>query len=181
MNKYTQYRKSDGSLMPGIVSSSYIPRDNDTFGHLEGEFDHLSQRVDLDKLVGQKEAHTEAHKQRVGLAWAAHDANSALDKTPFCEPRQPAFMPTSDVLVDWQAPQPSRNHEWSADTKRWQLNAAAQKRNADQAAARARISELERDVQPGLLRAVALGQDGAKERLVALDAEIAELRKAANG
>jgi hypothetical protein len=80
-------------------------------------------------------------------------------------------------LVDWQPPQPSTEHEWNDNAKRWHLSAAAQKRNADRAATRARIAELERDVQPGLLRAVALDQDGAKERLAALDAEIACLRE----
>jgi hypothetical protein len=178
MNKYTQYRKSDGSIVPGIVSSSCVPRDNDTFGHLEGEFDHMSQRVDLDKIEGQKAAHSDAHKVRVGSLWAAHDAQSD-GMTTWHEPPPPRFMPTVDVVVDWQPPQPSPEHEWHAGTRRWQLSVATQKRNADRRTAQVRISELERDVQLGLLRGLALGEPGAKEKLQALDSEIASLRSVA--
>jgi hypothetical protein len=80
-------------------------------------------------------------------------------------------------IVDFVPPQPSPDHEWDETTRRWVLNAAAADRNARRTAALARIAELEHSVQPGLLRAVALGQEGAKEKLAALDAEIAKLRE----
>ena len=57
------------------------------------------------------------------------------------------------------------------------MSAAARQRQETRTAALWRIAEIERDVQPGLLRAMALGQEGAKERLHALDAEIAGLMK----
>jgi hypothetical protein len=47
---------------------------------IEGEFDHLSQRVDVE----------------------------------------------TGKVVDYQPPQPSPDHEWNADAKRWQLTAPAQ-------------------------------------------------------
>jgi hypothetical protein len=81
-------------------------------------------------------------------------------------------------LVDYQPPQPSTDHEWNAETKRWQLNAAAQGKIDAHADALGRIAALEAQ---GIrsMRELALGQPGAQDRLAAIDAQIAGLRTAA--
>jgi hypothetical protein len=143
-------------------------------GSVEGKHDHLARRVDLGKMNAEHEAHSASHRARVDTMRT--DFVPLGTNSEFTEPPEPLFLPTSGVVVDYQPPAPSPDHEWSIETKRWKLSAVAQQRKADQATARARIAELERDVQPQLLRAVALGQDGAKEKLAALDSEIARLR-----
>jgi hypothetical protein len=75
------------------------------------------------------------------------------------------------ALVDYQPPQPTANHEWNADTKRWQLSAAAAARRS----ARGRIHALESG-QARAVREAALGQPGAADRLRAIDAQIEKLR-----
>jgi hypothetical protein len=81
------------------------------------------------------------------------------------------------TIVDYQPPQPSPDHEWNADTKRWQLTAQAQDKINRRKAALARIAQLE----SGSLRTIReaqLGMAGAEDRLKELDAEIAVLRSA---
>lgn len=80
------------------------------------------------------------------------------------------------LVEDWQPPAPSPDHEWDVARQRWKLNVAASLKLHRSLEATAQIQHLENDVQPRILREVALGRDGAKERLASLDAEIEQLR-----
>jgi hypothetical protein len=78
-------------------------------------------------------------------------------------------------VVDYQPPQPSADHEWNADTKRWQLTAAAQDViNAD-AIARAQLEAIDRQ-SIRALREAALGKPEAVALLATLDAQATPLR-----
>lgn len=79
------------------------------------------------------------------------------------------------ALIDWQPPQPSSDHEWNAEMRRWVLTAAAADRHRRRIEALARIEQLERS-QHRAIREAALGQAGAGDRLKAIDQEIAQLR-----
>lgn len=80
-------------------------------------------------------------------------------------------------IIDHQPQQPSGEHEWNPETKRWQLNAKAHERIARSHSARARIAHLETNVQPRAVREVALNKPDATKRLQDIDDEIAGLRK----
>lgn len=97
---------------------------------IEGRFDHLSQRVDLD----------------------------------------------SGEVVDYIPPQPSDDHEWNNETKRWVLSAKAQLAVSKDRQARAEIERLEQQSMRSI-REQALGDESAKARIEAIDAQIVELRK----
>lgn len=79
------------------------------------------------------------------------------------------------AVVDWRPPQPSPAHEWDGSTKRWVLSPAERARQLKRASALAQIAALE---SKGLRaqRELALGYDGAKQRLQAIDDQIAALR-----
>lgn len=83
----------------------------------------------------------------------------------------------SGAIIDYQPPPPSIDHDWNADTKRWQLSAAAQAKLDAHGHATACIAQLEA-AQHRAIREAALGQAGAVARLQAIDAEIASLRPA---
>lgn len=181
MKHYRYYDELTGLFYPALIKAT-DPRDAQAgipAGHhiIEGAFDHLSQKVDVGKASAEKEAHKAANRdivesRREKFASLNHGA------IVFIEPPEPFFMPTPDVVVDYQPPQPSPEHEWNAEARRWVLSATAGQRQEARVAALARIEHLEREVQPSLLRAVALGQEGAREKLSALDAEVAQLRTA---
>lgn len=78
-------------------------------------------------------------------------------------------------VVDYQAPQPSPDHEWNDESRRWELIATARERADRHRDAVARIEQLERS-QPRALREAALGIKDGKERLQAIDDEIARSR-----
>jgi hypothetical protein len=79
--------------------------------------------------------------------------------------------------VDWQPPQPSADHVWNADTKRWQLHQAVQDKLVRRQAAVGRIAALEA-LQARPLRELARDPSSAeaRKRLAAIEAEIAALR-----
>lgn len=79
-------------------------------------------------------------------------------------------------VVDYQPPAPSADHVWDGTKKRWLLNEAAANKAAASDAARRAIAQLEAS-QHRPLREFALGVPGAKERLQALDEQIAAHRK----
>lgn len=82
---------------------------------------------------------------------------------------------STGAVVDYKPPQPSTDHEWNADAKRWQLKAEVVQRNAQRAAALAQIVALE----AGQLRAVRealCGDVAAVQRLRTIDAAITKLR-----
>jgi len=132
MKTYSFYHRGTG-----ILHSSKLMTTVDSSAHLEahtpldhvvidGELDHLSQRVDLS------------------------------GDTP--------------RIVDYQPPQPSSEHEWNAQTKRWQLSAGASARETRRAENERRIAEL-RTSQHDHVRRFILGRGGSEE-LRAIDAEI---------
>jgi hypothetical protein len=77
-------------------------------------------------------------------------------------------------VIDYQPPAPSADHEWNADTKRWQLTAAAADKISRSNAARARIAQLEA-AQHRHVREHCLGVAGAAAELKKIDAEISSL------
>jgi hypothetical protein len=83
---------------------------------------------------------------------------------------------TTGAVVDYQPPQPSADHEWSASMKRWQLTAAAQAKAAAAEATRARHAELISQQHDDVRRAV-LGDAAAKARLQAIEVEITGLQR----
>lgn len=119
MKTWSFYKTEDGSFTGVHFSStneSYLP-DNTQPGcsAIEGIYDHLSQRIDVTVL---------------------HEI-SKLDSSK--EAERIANLRTA-LVVDYMPTQPSDDHEWNADTKRWQVKpdiVAKQQRN-DQA-----LSELQ--------------------------------------
>jgi hypothetical protein len=83
---------------------------------------------------------------------------------------------TLHKVIEYQPPAPSADHEWNAETKRWQLSAAVMARQQGRTDALAAIAVLEAQcIRP--MRELALGFPGAQERVAAIDSQIAELRK----
>lgn len=82
---------------------------------------------------------------------------------------------TSAHIIDYQPPQPSADHEWNVEAKRWRLSAAAQTEANEKAAARARHAHLVANQHDDIRRAV-LGDKDAMRRLVAIEDEIANLK-----
>jgi hypothetical protein len=78
-------------------------------------------------------------------------------------------------ILDYQPPSPSTDHEWNAESKRWQLSAAATDRAQRRTAAAARIAALEVS-QHRLVREVLLGRVSGLAKLQLLDDEISSLR-----
>jgi hypothetical protein len=81
---------------------------------------------------------------------------------------------TAEHVVDYQPPQPSADHEWSATLKRWQLTAAAQAKATAAEATRARHAELISQQHDDVRRAV-LGDAAAVGRLKAIEDAIMRL------
>ncbi len=81
----------------------------------------------------------------------------------------------SGQVIDYQPPAPSADHEWNVTTKRWQLKPEIVAKQAARAQALRSIASLEAS-QARTLREFALGVDGAKDRLHAIDQQIAGLR-----
>jgi hypothetical protein len=138
---------------------------NTPSGHasIEGEHDHLSRRIDIERFHRDREAALEAHR--------AHrpEVDPAFE-----------FRATAAHVIDWQPEQPSADHEWNTDTRRWQLSATASGRIARRQSALGRIRELERQqARPMRELAIDAGNAEARKRLEAIEAEIASLRGAA--
>lgn len=86
----------------------------------------------------------------------------------------------SGAVVDWQPPQPSPDHQWDQQSRRWQLSASAQERQAARAEALERIAALEaaqhRAVRELLLELAS--EHPGLNRLQEIDTQIAQLREA---
>lgn len=78
------------------------------------------------------------------------------------------------VVVDYQPPKPSDNHEWNGESRRWEMNAAAKARETERREAWAEIRRLQ-DSQHDLVRGFLLGR-GGEDGLKEIDAKIAVLR-----
>jgi hypothetical protein len=85
--------------------------------------------------------------------------------------------PATKQAEGWQPPQPSPEHEWNEDTKRWRLNEAAVAKHEARAKALEQIAALEAS-QARPMRELALDSANApaRERLSEIEAQIARLR-----
>jgi len=112
---------------------------------------------------------------------AGHKEAAAANCPPGHKPIEGHFDPLSqrvDVatgqVIDYQPEQPSNDHEWDAQVKRWRLNpemaAAAEARRTTLA----KIRELEAGQARAVREAVLTGDP---TRLAAIEAQIAELRR----
>ncbi|MBX5462033.1 MAG: hypothetical protein IRZ28_13210 [Steroidobacteraceae bacterium] len=125
-----------GAISPRRVTSSdpEVIRFNTPAGcvAIEGVFDPLSQRVDLE----------------------------------------------TKQVVDWQPPQPSADHEWNSETRRWVKRVEVIASEVKRAQARAQIEALEvKQMRPLRELLVDPNDTGARARLQSIDAEIAALRR----
>lgn len=153
MRHVTFYHKDTGLLnaLTVLVSDDKLldlntPVDHVPIDHPEGGLiDHLSQRVDLERVKAERESHAESKP----------------------------FRPSLDVLVDHRPPQPSPDHEWNATARRWTLSAAAQEHLKAARAKATRLAQLIEQQHP-LTRRLAInpGDDSARQALAAIDAEI---------
>lgn len=75
-------------------------------------------------------------------------------------------------------PAPSADHEWSPEARRWLRSAAAVAADQRRLTARERLTYLNTELQPALMRRVMLDNDAvAREQLRLVDEEIARLRE----
>lgn len=131
--------------------------------------------------------------------WSFHHKDTGLfngstyscdnDKTPIAANTPPDHIAVAGVydhlsqrvdlatgkVVDYQPPQPSPDHEWNAETRRWQLTAAAAAKGIAAETARAKIKQLEAS-QHRAVREALLGDQAALKRLASIDFEIKTLR-----
>lgn len=187
MKRYHFYHEETGVIAGGALVLNQPDGHEETAqknappGHapIEGVFDHLAQRVDVDKLAADDSDAATAWAARRDERKTAHllrtQADPSAVKPAFADPPPPRLRPTAAHIVDYQPPQPSTDHEWNKDVRRWQLTKAASIRQNEQASARAMIAKCETAaLRPQ--RELALGIDGAKDRLQAIDNEIAQWR-----
>jgi hypothetical protein len=142
-------------------------------GTVEGVHDHLSKRVDLDKVAAARKKILDAHAATV--ATMRKNFVPAMKDDVFHEPAALEVTAGPQHVVDYQPPQPGADYTWNGTTRRWVLSAAAQASATTAAAAKARIAQL-RDQQHDLLPSVVLGDAAAKEQLQALETEIKALQ-----
>ena len=79
-------------------------------------------------------------------------------------------------LEDYVPPAPDEHHAWNEEQKRWVLKPAVQEARAKRVQALTQIAQLEAR-QPRALREMALGHEGATQRLQAIEDQIASLRQ----
>ena len=82
---------------------------------------------------------------------------------------------TTGTVINYQPPQPSPDHEWNAETKRWRLTPAAAAKCAAAELARAQIKQLEAS-QHRAVREATLGDPSAVKRLMEIEDKIKALR-----
>lgn len=164
MRNVTYYHKDTGALhrLSTLASddlaialntpADHVPIDHPPSGSY---LDWQSQRVNLELVRAEHEAHVQAH------------AESAAP---------PEYRPSIAVVEDWQPPPPSPEHEWNSAAKRWQLGAKAREAAEVARAGTARRAEIIAEQQP-LLRRLALNPDDAAARsaLADLHAEASRL------
>jgi hypothetical protein len=180
MRRFHFYQADTGVLHQNCVSinapnAEKAAAGNCPPGHeiIEGNFDYLSQRVDVAAVAADHATQLSPHASRVAEMRAA--LVPSMPGGIFREPAPAPIIATAAHIVDYQPPAPSAEHEWNATTKRWQLNAAATAKAQARTAALATIATL--DMQSiRATRELALGVPGALERVAAIDAQIATLR-----
>ncbi len=158
---------------------------------LEGLFDHLSQRVDLTAVARIDEQRQKIKESMQALAkdhpHAAFDG-CRCETAQACEASRKthkdlraqlaSLQDAGSIVVDYQPPAPSADHEWNAETKRWEISAAVQERQQRRQGALQSIAALEaRQLRPvrELLRNPS--DIAARARLDSIEEQIAALRE----
>jgi hypothetical protein len=96
--------------------------------------------VDAAKAAADLQAHLDAHAAAVATAREQFTPGIASDA--FREPPAPQFLANAAHVIEYQSPQPSSDHEWHAESKRWRLSDAAQANAVARAASQRRIGQL---------------------------------------
>jgi hypothetical protein len=125
--------------------------------HIEGDYDHLSQRVDVERLAREDSD-----------ALTAWDGKGERPKPP---------VATAAHVIDHQPAQPSTDHEWDSATKRWVLTAAVRNAQQGKRDAAAEIQALRHESQDHMIT-LALDPDdkAARQALTNIRARIAVLK-----
>lgn len=154
IRKWHFYNATSGLFSPSCFSAqseAHVSLNTpDGFIAIEGDFDCLSQRVDISKRdVIVSEGHADVDKA------------------------------TLMAVTDYQPPQPSSDHEWDVTTKRWILNAERKSLLDADALARAQLKELDaKQIRyvTEKLAGIPIDEKG-EEEFTATIARKAELRK----
>lgn len=84
----------------------------------------------------------------------------------------------SGEVIDYQPPQPSDDHEWNVNTKRWQLKQEVEARNRQRASALMQLQQLDAKETRAISDLLTHPNDEtAQTRLAAVRAQKDELRK----
>ncbi len=186
MKTYSLYDSSTGYFVGRtfltdefeLVAHAAAVAANTPAGHgtVLGAFDHLSKRVDVERLAREDSDALTLWTKCNGRAIARNSRGSA-ERIP---PRPAPAVPTLGHVVEYQPPQPSPDHEWNPATKRWRLSAAAEsaeRRKKENAA----LAGLLENQQHEPMRRLALnpGDTDAKARLQWIDSQISRLKSEA--
>ena len=93
------------------------------------------------------------------------------------DPLSQRFDIQSGMVVDYQPDAPDADHEWNAQTRRWQKRADVREREERRAVALNRIVELERQSWRPMRELAIAASAEAAQRLAEIDAQIVELRQ----
>lgn len=141
---------------------------------VEGVFDHLSQRVDVERLAREDDAAATAWAEHCDELVMRHIVGGEALKKPPPPPRSTA---TAAHVIDYIPPQPDPTHEWNAETKRWELAKVLQELQRARSQALARIRELQ-DGQHTYIRRLALNPVNTAARLALeqIESEVSALQ-----
>lgn len=144
---------------------------------IEGVYDHLSQRVDVESIAVVSESFGEFGATEEELTRPRAIANNW---------RSRLLHPDEAPVIDYQPPSPGDDYEWIQDdpqgnrVRRWLKKPEVAERELSETRAMAKIIEIEKEAQPRAMREAMialLGRDNpAASRLVAIDDEIAMQR-----
>lgn len=167
MKHYSIYHLETGALIGRVfgcdisdpAALAHAVRSNTPDGHgvVEGRHDHLSKRVDVERLAREDS-----------------DALTAWDRSG---ERPKAPVATAAHVVDYVPPQPSSDHEWDAVAKRWRLTQAAQEIEQRKHREVAEIANLREQAHDPMMRlALDPADAAARQELLDIKARIAALQ-----
>ena len=165
--KYSFYSKETGLFLPyGLEGSKSMATANTPDGYvaIDGNYNHLSQRIDLDVLK-----QVEHLEYELGESLRPGNNDYFVDQIADLKKR---------LVIDYQPPSPGDDHEWNTDTKRWQVKPDIAKKRQTIASAQAEIDSLER-AQLRAVRELAINKanDEALKKLQSIDDQIALQRQ----
>jgi hypothetical protein len=174
MTCFSFYHETSGVLHANTIvvdapNAEAVAQLNCPPGHkpIEGNFDPLSQRIDVDL---HRQFATIPHITRIYQPGEPHETREVA-----AQHRAERDALWAKVVIDYQPPAPSADHEWNGDTKRWQLSAAAHAKVQARAGALAAIDRIEGQSIRAMREAL-LGLPGSQERVATIDAQIEALR-----